>query len=78
MPDTPDTMGGRMKALRDEKGFSLRYVDEVTGIREDNLRLWEKGRNPTDPAAIATLADFYGVTSDFLISGKQPETSEKK
>ncbi len=47
----------KLKDLRIEKGLSLQELSEQTGISRASL----------SHKAIITLADFYGVTSDYLL-----------
>jgi len=66
------TMGERIKALREAKGWSFFELSMATRIQEQNLRKWEKGTGISDPDNIAALADALGTTTDFLIKGTAP------
>lgn len=67
------TMAERIKARREALGFSLFDLSLRAKIPEQNLRLWEGGRKPADPEAIARLAEGLGTTTDYLIRGSQPK-----
>ena len=57
-----------LKDLRIEKGLSLQELSEQTGISRASLGNYETDDyKEISHKAIITLADFYGVTSDYLL-----------
>ena len=57
-----------MKDLRIEKGLSLQELSEQTGISRASLGNYETDDyKEITHKAIVTLANFYGVTSDYLL-----------
>lgn len=62
----------RVKELREAKGISARHLALATGFSHSTIARLERGeRKLSTPQAIA-LADYFGVSVDFLL-GKSPE-----
>ena len=59
---------GKTKRFKNKKGLSLQELSEQTGISRASLGNYETDDyKETSHKAIITLADFYGVTSDYLL-----------
>lgn len=56
----------RLKELREEKGLTQAKLAEEIGVTPQNISYFEKGREPSYDILIK-LADFFGVTTDYLI-----------
>ena len=52
--------------LRNEKGLSNYRVHKETGIAQQTLSAWEKGKYYPKKDKIDTLAEFFGVSSDLF------------
>lgn len=63
------TLQEKSKDLRTEQGLSLLELSEKTGISKSALGSYESDdtKNAITMNAIVTLAEFYGVTSDYLL-----------
>ena len=62
------TIGERMKDLRVEKGLTLEALGQQTGLSRSALGNYESGNfKDISPFAITTLAQFYGVSTDYLL-----------
>lgn len=58
----------RLKDLRVERHLTLEQLAEQTGLSRSALGLYETDDyKDISPFAIATLADFYGVSADYLM-----------
>ena len=57
----------RIKELRLEKNLTQSDVAEAIGTSQRNIGRWENGEN--EPAAIyvKALAEFFGVSADYLL-----------
>lgn len=53
------------------RGLSTRALADIAGVSPGNIVDWRKGVNPTDYLAVARLADFFGVTVRFLLTGQE-------
>lgn len=64
------TLPDRLKQIRKSARATQKQVAERVGINSDQLSNYECGRNqPTIPILIA-IADYYGVTLDYLTGRK--------
>lgn len=61
-----DFKHNRIKELRELSGISQRFLALTTGIKQANLCRWEKGLNKPNIADVWRLADYFGVTIDYL------------
>lgn len=59
----------RLKNLRLAKGLTLQQVGDVFGISKASISSWESGRSHPDHKKLETLAELFGTTVQFLISG---------
>ncbi|MCM1508896.1 MAG: helix-turn-helix domain-containing protein [Ruminococcus flavefaciens] len=54
--------------IRESKGYSKRTVSEMTGIPYTTYIKYESGeRKDVSMDALVKIADFYGVTTDYLL-----------
>lgn len=55
-------------SIREHKGYSKKNVSEMTGIPYTTYIKYESGeRKDVSMQALCKLADFYGVTTDYLL-----------
>lgn len=62
-------IGGRLKALREEKRISQRQVTRDTGIIQKTLSSYENDKNSPSLEALKILSEYYKVSVDYLIYG---------
>ena len=62
--------------LRDERGVKDADVVKETGITKSTFSDWKNGRSKPKNDKLQKIADYFGVTLDYLTTGK--ESSEKK
>lgn len=56
-----------LRELRKQRGLRIKDVSIATGISENALSYYETGKGyPTAPF-ICWLADYFGVTTDYLL-----------
>ncbi len=65
-------LGGRIAALRKEKGYSQEYVAEQVGVSRQAVSKWEQDQSAPDTYNLIALAELFGVTVDFLATGQSP------
>ena len=53
--------------LRDEKGVTDYRVSQVTKIPPSTFSDWKSGRSKPKTQKLMILADYFGVTVDYLI-----------
>lgn len=59
----------RLKMLRKDKGMTQEECAAAAGINLSSYQKYERDKNYITPSleALCTLADFYGVTTDYLL-----------
>lgn len=57
----------RIRDLREDRGLRQVDVARKTGIDQRTLSNYETGKTNPDSYAIIKLAEFYGVTCDYLL-----------
>ena len=57
----------RIKALREDRDLRQLDVATATGIDQRSLSNYETGKTNPDSYAIKRLAEFFGVTCDYLL-----------
>ncbi len=57
----------RLKELRTEKNLSQMALSVETGISQSAIAKWELEKTEPTASAIITLADYFGVTADYLL-----------
>ena len=63
-------LGDRLRQARENNDLTQIQVKNNTGINNKTLSNYEMNVSSPDPYTLKTLADLYGVTTDWLISGK--------
>lgn len=57
----------RLRTLREEKGVSQAVLAQKLGISKSTLGLWETGDTLPDAKSLYDLADYFGVSTDYLL-----------
>ena len=60
----------RIKQLREEDGLSQAQLAKAVGISQAAIALWELGDRTPSADAIIKLAEFFDVSSDYLLGLK--------
>jgi len=68
MSEAAQKRGIRLKALRVRLGLTQRRLAETLGVAHNTLSSWESGGTEPDIGNIVRLAQFFGVTIDYLLS----------
>lgn len=61
------TIGEKIKSLRIEKGYDQLDICEYLNIEQSTLSNYENDRRTPKPDMLSKMADFFGVTTDFLL-----------
>lgn len=71
------TISQRVFYLLEEQNKKQNELSEFTGIPTSTISAWNK--RGTNPAAdtISTIADFFDVSVDYLLTGKEPNFDEQ-
>ena len=62
----------RLKAIRKDHKATIQAVSEGSGIALRTYQNYEYGKREISAEALVKLADYYGVTADYLL-GREPE-----
>jgi len=62
----------RLKKLRMDKGISQEDLAKIVGVKQQTIGGWEVGRTEPDHQITCMLADYFGVTTDYLF-GRDPQ-----
>lgn len=57
----------RIKLLRSKKKLTQIELARMLGVAQNTLSTWENGRYEPDIASTIKLADFFGVSIDYLM-----------
>lgn len=63
----------KLKELRKGKGISLKELGAVVGVAESTMSLYENGKRQPDYETLLKLAEYFGVTVDYLLRGSEEE-----
>ena len=67
-----------LKKLMEDRGVTAAVLSRATGIAKSSLSSWLAGRQPTLDESIVSLARFFGVSVERLITGEEPEVNLMK
>lgn len=67
--DNPKDIGKRLRELRNAQRpiKSMAVVSELCGLGTGALRRYERGESIPCVSAVISLADYYGVSTDYIL-----------
>lgn len=57
----------RIKELRKEKNLSQKALGQKIGVSQKAIDYWERGVNEPKASYIVAMAEFFGVSADYLL-----------
>ena len=63
-------LGARIAALRRQRGMSQAELAAALRISSSAVGMYEQGRREPSAQMLVTLAEFFDVTTDYLLTGK--------
>lgn len=63
--------------LLEQKGITPYRVYKETGVAQSSLSDWKNGKGTPSAAKLKLIADFLGVTVDYLMTGEESAQKEK-
>ena len=60
-------IGNTLKKLRTNKGLTLQQMGEILEVSHMTYQRYEKNNCDVSTDMLAKIADFYGVTTDYLL-----------
>ena len=68
-----ETLNERIKQLRKEKGLTQSQLADALGVTDKAVSKWEVGEANPDISLLAKISEIFGVTIDYLLTGKVEE-----
>ena len=65
----------RLYQLRRGRGISQEELANAVGVSRQAVQKWEAGSSTPDLENLSALAEYFGVTLDYLVRGVEPEAS---
>lgn len=59
--------GKRLKELRQKNGETQNDLAEILQVNTSMISLWETGKNYPEVKKLIEIAEYYEVTTDFLL-----------
>lgn len=56
-----------------ERSVTPYKISKATGITQTSLSNWKNGKSELSPAGYRKLADYFGVSLDYLMTGEEQE-----
>lgn len=67
------SMADRILSLRKTKGISQEELAEEIGVSRQAVSKWESEQSSPDLDKVILLSDYFGVTTDYLLKGIEPQ-----
>ncbi|MBR4320254.1 MAG: helix-turn-helix transcriptional regulator [Oscillospiraceae bacterium] len=67
----------QLRKLRKQKNLTQKQLADYLHVTDGAVAMWEHGRREPDIEILTKLADFYGVTVDYLL-GREITTSTQQ
>lgn len=67
------TLPGRLQELRKSYHMSQEQLAEKLDVSRQAISKWESGQANPDINNIMKLSNIYGVSTDYILTGKEPE-----
>lgn len=64
--------------LLQKNGISAYKVSKEAGVTQTALSNWKNGRNTPSAQTLQKIADYFGVSIDYLMTGKELKDKEPK
>ena len=68
----------RIRDLREDRDLRQTDVSKATGIDQKTLSNYETGKTSPDSYALIRLADFFGVSIDYLVGRTEIDIKSKE
>ena len=66
--------GQNLKKLRTSKNLSQSKLSKILGISSSTIGMYEQGRRFPDQTILTKIADFFDVSTDYLL-GRNPQNT---
>ena len=69
-------LGARIAVLRRSRGWKQAELANKLGISASAVGMYEQGRREPAADILVRMADLFGVTTDFLLTGRTKDPTE--
>lgn len=69
-------LGARIAALRRSQGMSQGQLAQKLGVSPSAVGMYEQGRREPSAATLVALAECFGVSTDYLLTGHISHTEQ--
>lgn len=69
-------LSDKLKKLREDKGLQPKDVANFLGITRQGYCRYEDGKSDLSTSTLSKLADFYGVSTDYLLGRDEQKLNE--
>ena len=76
MDDILKKFGQRLKALLIRMGLTQKYMANLMDMTDRNYQRFEYGKINVSATTLCFLADFFGVTTDYLLGRSETDPKE--
>ena len=66
----------RIRELRKQHGITAKKLGEFLNVAESTISLYENGKRSPDYATLNRLADFFGVSVDYILGREEKKTEQ--
>ena len=64
----------RIRALCEQNGITINKLETEASVGRGNVARWDRHRPNIDK--VQSVADYFGVTSDFILTGNENKPAE--
>jgi transcriptional regulator with XRE-family HTH domain len=66
-----EALKDRLRRLRNQAGWKLEYMSSRLGYSRSSINSWEKGHRTPSEAALMDIAQVFGVSLQYIITGPE-------
>lgn len=71
-------LGKNIEQLRKEKGLTQDDLSRHLGLSKSTISMYESQKRSPDNETLLKLANFFGVTTDYLLGNEQAAVQDEK
>lgn len=71
---TYESIGQRLKAVREQLGFTQSQVADFLKVKRENISYYETGSRPIDTLTLSKLANLYGYSLSYFVGSEEAKS----
>lgn len=68
----------KIREIRRKCGLTMKELGERVGVSESAISQYETGKRQPDYETLLRIAEYFGVTTDYLLGNESEEPSQQK